>query len=128
MDQSHLKSGNNTVIKSQGNWNVDTIANQIFRDLNGTMTLSTIHEVLKDVIPKYESARIQIYVPIFIRRDAVNQLLSMPATFVSPDMVIDETDGRVESLANSDLSQHIIAPKGQDKTIGTSLVRWKPAT
>ena len=128
MDQSHLKSGNNTVNKTQANWNVDTIAEQIFSDLNGAVTHKTIQEVLKEVIPKYEGARIQIYVPIFIRRDAVNQLLSMPATFVSPDMAIDKADGSDKSLANSDLSQHIIAPNQQDKTIGTSLVRWKPAT
>ena len=128
MNESELKLGNNAVSKTQADWNVDTIAEQIFSDLNGSFTLSTIQEVLKKVIPKYEGARIQTYVPIFIRRDAVNQLQSMPTTFASPVMAINEADGRDESLANSDPSPRGIARDEQDKTIGTGLIHWKPAT
>ena len=54
MNQNDLKSGNNAVIKNQGDWNVETITEQIFGDLNGAITRSEIQEILKKVIPKYE--------------------------------------------------------------------------
>ncbi|MFN2187292.1 MAG: three-helix bundle dimerization domain-containing protein [Candidatus Promineifilaceae bacterium] len=79
MNESELKSVSNEYGKTQTDWNVDAIIEQILSDLNGYFTSTTIQEVLEEVIPKYEGARIQTYVPIFIRRDAVKQLRSMQA-------------------------------------------------
>lgn len=94
MNESELKLGINAVNKTQADWNVDAIVEQIFSDLNGSITRTTIQEVLKEIIPKYESAQIQTYVPIFIRRDAVNQLQSMSTTFALPGFSINEADGK----------------------------------
>jgi hypothetical protein len=127
MNESELKSGSNEDGKTQTDWNVNAIVEQVFGDLHGTVTRSTIQEVLKDVVHNYEGARIQTYVPIFIRRDVVNQLKSMQAPFASPGMVIDEANTRNESQANSDLSPLRNASDEQDKTIGTGLIHWKPA-
>jgi len=96
VNQNDLKSGNNAVIKNQGDWNVETITEQIFGDLNGAITRSEIQEILKKVIPKYESARIQIYVPIFIRRDTINELKSMQTPFTTPDMATNEADKELD--------------------------------
>ena len=68
MNKSEWELGENVVYRIQGDWDVDTVTEQIFSDLNGTVTRSTIQEVIKDVIPKYEGAPIQTFVPIFIRR------------------------------------------------------------
>ena len=69
-------SGNNGVVRTPDDLDVETIIAQIRRDLNGSVTRSMIQEVLYEVIPKYESARIQTFVPIFIHRDAVKRLNS----------------------------------------------------
>jgi hypothetical protein len=127
MEHSDLSSANNKVIKSQDNWKVDTIANQIFRELSGTTTLSTIKEVLNEVIPKYENARIQMFVPIFIRRDTINQLKSMQALYLASAMTISGADEKNESRANSDPSARRIDRDEQDKAIGTALRHLKPA-
>ena len=96
MNPSELELGEDAVYRSQGDWDVDTIAEQIFGDLNGAVARSTIQEVIKDVIPKYEGARIQTFVPIFIRRDVVDQLRAMQALFAAPVMATNEADGRKE--------------------------------
>ena len=127
MNQSDLKSGNNAVSKTPGDWNVETIIEQIFSDLNGVVTRSTIQKVLTEVVPRYEKARIQTFVPIFIRRDAFNQLQSMQVPFAAPEMEINEAEGRNESQVNSDPSLYRIARDEQDKAIDTGLVHLKPA-
>jgi len=86
MNESELELGENAVYRVQGDWDVDTVTEQIFGELNGTVARSTIQEVIKDVIPKYEGAPIQTFVPIFIRRDAVDQLKAMQALFATPAM------------------------------------------
>ena len=77
MNQSESMSGNNGVVRTPGDWDVETIVAKIRRDLNGSVTPSMVEEVLNEVIPKYTNARIQTFVPIFIHRDAVRQLKSM---------------------------------------------------
>ena len=96
MNHSELELDKNAVDRTQVDWDVDTIAEQIFGDLNGAVARSTIQEVIKEVIPKYEGARIQTFVPIFIRRDAVDLLNSMQALFATPAMATNEADGRKE--------------------------------
>jgi hypothetical protein len=90
MNQSDSMSGNNGVVRTPGDWDVDTLTEQIFGDLEGVIPRSTIQEVLNEVIPRYEEARIQTFIPIFIRRDAVNQLKSMH--IATPGMAINKAN------------------------------------
>ena len=86
MNESDLKSGNNGVNRTQTDWVVDTIVEQIWKDLNGAVPRSVIQDVLVEVVPRYEKARIQTFVPIFIRRDAVQRLRilqSRDASYIS---------------------------------------------
>ena len=85
MNQSDLKSGNIGVVRTPGDWHVETIIARIRRDLNGSVTPSMIHEVLNEVIPRYKSARIQTFVPIFIQRDTVKRLKSMQEFCSGPE-------------------------------------------
>ena len=105
MNHSELELAENAVDRAQGDWDVNTIAEQIFGDLNGTVALSTIHEVIKEVVPKYEGARIQTFVPIFIRRDAVDQLRAMQSLFATPALATDEADARSECFAETILTK-----------------------
>ena len=100
MNESELELGENAVYRIQGDWDVDTVTEQIWSDLKGTVARARIQEVIKDVIPKYEGARIQIYVPLFIRRDTVNQLKSMQIPFATPGMAINEADTRNGNRVN----------------------------
>jgi len=97
---------------------------------NGKYTKADIpklKEVLNEVIPKYENARIQMFVPIFIRRDTINQLKSMQALYLASAMTISGADEKNESRANSDPSARRIDRDEQDKAIGTALRHLKPA-
>jgi hypothetical protein len=102
MNESELEFGENAVYRIQGDWDVDTVTEQIFGELNGTAARSTIHEVVMDVIPKYEGAPVQIFVPIFIRRDVVDQLKAMQAFSAPPGMATNEADGRNASRQGDD--------------------------
>lgn len=77
-------------------WNVDTITEQIWIDLNGAFTRSAIQETLRVVIPRYEKARIHSFVPIFIRRDAIIRLREATAPFDSKEMGMNEAGAGVE--------------------------------
>ena len=100
MTDSKMKLGNNTFNKNQFDWSVDTITEQIWSDLKGAATRSTIQEVLKEVVLKYEDARIQIFVPTLIRRDAVERLRETRAPITWPG--INEADASTESQTSSE--------------------------
>jgi hypothetical protein len=61
-------------------WDIETLTEQIWSDLEGECARSMIREILGEVVPKYDHARVQTFVPIFIRRDAVTRLCSSPFT------------------------------------------------
>jgi len=92
MNESELEFGENAVYRIQGDWDVDTVTEQIFGDLNGTVARSMIQEVIKEVVPRYESAPIQTFVPIFIHRDVVDQLKTIRALSAAPNMSANEGD------------------------------------
>jgi hypothetical protein len=83
---SELKLRNDSVSKNKTDWDIDKIANEILHDLNGSVSLSFIQETLKELIPRYESAPIQKYVPVFIRREAVKRLQAMRTHFAAPEI------------------------------------------
>ena len=85
MANSELKLRNDSVSINKTDWDIDKIASEILHDLNGSVSLSIIQETLKEVIPRYESAPIQIFVPVFIRREAVKRLQAMQAHSAAPE-------------------------------------------
>lgn len=90
----HVSEKDKEMSGQHSKWDIETIVEQIWRDLNGSFPRAEIHEALKEIIPKYEKARIQTFVPVLIRRDAINQLKSMQATFALPGMIINEANPR----------------------------------
>ena len=125
MDQSDSKSGNNGFVSTPDDWDVGTIVEQIQCDLNGSVTLSMIQEVLDEVIPKYKSARIQTFVPIFIHRDAVKQLKSLQVPIAAPVTTTHETGAGNGSRAISQSSPDRIDHVKQDKTAVASSIGLK---
>jgi hypothetical protein len=74
MNGSKPGNGNGAIACSNRDWDVETLIEQIWNDLEGTVTRSTVRRVLTTVTPKYENARIQSYVPIFLRKETVERL------------------------------------------------------
>jgi len=102
MADSELKLRNDSESKNNTDWNIDKIANEILHDLNGSFSLSIIQEMLVEVIPRYESAPIQIFVPIFIRREALKRLQTMQTSFAASEMEINQSEAWIDLRTSSD--------------------------
>lgn len=74
-----------TTNDARADWTVDTIADQISRSLNGSVAREAFVQIIKQVAPRYEDARIQIFVPILIQRDVMNELLTRRKTLAPLD-------------------------------------------
>ena len=82
-------------------WDERAIVEQIWNDLQGTIERSTIRQELTQVIPRFQNARIEIYIPIFLRRVTIERLRAGVAgvvptgtvepTEASPTLVPDTT-------------------------------------
>ena len=53
---------------------VETLLERVWNQLGGTVSRSTIRQVLAEVIPNYERAPIQTFVPIFVHKETVKRL------------------------------------------------------
>jgi hypothetical protein len=74
MNGSKPKTGTETVASSYPDWDVETLLERIWNHLGGTVSRSTIRQVLAEVLPNYESARVQTFVPIFVHKETVKRL------------------------------------------------------
>lgn len=126
MTDSKSKLGSCTDSKTQAEWDVDSITEQIMSDMNGAFTRSTVQEVLKEIVPNYEDARIQSFVPIFVRRDVVNRLRAMQAPIASPG--IKAAAASSASRTSPDPASSSNADDEQDTTIDSGFIHLNPAT
>ncbi len=55
-------------------WDLDKMAGELWQDFQGTVSLQMIRQVLTSVSLRYQEARVQTYVPIFVRQRAVDIL------------------------------------------------------
>ena len=79
MNGSKPNTGTETVARSNLDWDVEPLLERVWNHLGGTVSRSTIRQMLAEVIPDYESARIQTYVPIFVHRETVKRLRALEA-------------------------------------------------
>ena len=50
---------------------LEALTDRIWRDLYGHVEQAKVHQVLVDLLPKYQEARIFTFIPILMRRDAI---------------------------------------------------------
>ena len=75
MNDQHLKPVEHGTLTTDGlDWDVETVIEQVWQDLQGEVNRSAILQVLLKIIPKYENARITTYVPLLVRRETVDEL------------------------------------------------------
>lgn len=96
MNESEMKLAESATVTDQNEWRLETIAEQIWNDMNGTVMLPAIRRVLAEVVPRYEKARIQTFVPLLIRRDVVERLRSMRVSIASQNE--NETEDGIETV------------------------------
>jgi hypothetical protein len=121
MKDSESKLSSSKDGKNQLEWDLETITEQILSDLDGAFTPSKVQEVLKEVATNYEDARVQSFVPIFIRRDVVKRLREMQAPIVSP-VLIEAADNQ----ANSDPTSATNDDGELDTANDSGLIRLEP--
>jgi hypothetical protein len=74
MDGSKQKTVTGTPASNCPDFNVQTLLERIWNDLEGKVSRSTVRQVLAEVIPNYESARVLAFVPIFVHKETVKRL------------------------------------------------------
>ena len=55
-------------------WNIDDLIEETWRELKGVVPRSQICEVVSELADRYEDARVKAYIPILIRRQAIELL------------------------------------------------------
>ena len=74
MNRNKPKTGTETVPRSDPDWDAEPLIERVWNHLGGTVSRSTIRQVLAEVLPTYESARVQTFVPIFVHKETVKRL------------------------------------------------------
>ena len=113
---SNLKRGIMPTLEDNGEWDIEDLTEQIWNELDGEFARSTIHEIVENVIPEYENARIQTFVPIFIRRDTLLRLrasLFAHATSRPADSIRDGSAARI-SISEETVQLTSIDPTPKD--------------
>lgn len=55
-------------------WDVERMVSQVVDDLHGEVSETAVEAVVLQILPKFENARVKNFVPIFVRREAVQTL------------------------------------------------------
>ena len=61
-------------VKRDSDWDIETMIDQVWRQLQGSVSRAAIQAVILEIIPRYENARVTTYVPILVHREAVDTL------------------------------------------------------
>ena len=74
MKEGEPRLAENDQVDGNPHWDIETITEQIWRDLGGVTPRAEIREALMEIAPLYENARVKSFVPIFLRRDVLQRL------------------------------------------------------
>jgi formaldehyde-activating enzyme involved in methanogenesis len=53
---------------------IETLVEQIWLELDGAVDRAVIEQVVQEVLPRFDDARVKSFVPIFIRKEAKDRL------------------------------------------------------
>jgi hypothetical protein len=76
VSDSQQKIDSGATASNELDWDVESVVDQIWGDLGGTVTRPAIRRELAQVILAFSDARVKTYVPIFVRRQTVERLRS----------------------------------------------------
>ena len=55
-------------------WNPDDLIEETWHDLKGEVSKSRVREVVLELVAKYGDAKVQAFLPVLIRRQAIERL------------------------------------------------------
>jgi hypothetical protein len=55
-------------------WDIDGMTEELFRELNGSVSRATVERTLCSLFASYEDAPVKSFVPIIVRRQALDLL------------------------------------------------------
>jgi hypothetical protein len=61
-------------VKKDSDWDIETMIDQVWRQLQGQVSRAAIQAVILEIMPRYENARVTTYVPVLVHREAVDTL------------------------------------------------------
>ena len=92
MNNGKPKICNDKKISNNSDWDVEPLIERVWNGFGGMVSRSTINDMITEVMPNYENAPIQTYVPIFVYKETVKRLraglVEVPphqGTAVTPD-------------------------------------------
>ena len=74
MNNEQLKLEHGAPASEDPDWEVETVIEQVWQELQGEVNRAVILQVLLKIMPKYENARVTTYVPLLVHREAVDVL------------------------------------------------------
>ena len=75
MDNGGQRTVEKKLVNGKSQIDTEAVVEQIWNDLNGTISRSDIREVISEISLIYNDVRITTYVPIFLRRDVLRHFL-----------------------------------------------------
>jgi hypothetical protein len=74
MNDRRLQQKNHLAANNQAELDISAMAEQIWQKFQGRVSHAAIRQILLDILPMYENARVRRYVPILVRRKALEML------------------------------------------------------
>jgi hypothetical protein len=74
MNNEQSKPGHAVLANDGPEWEIEAMIEEVWHQLRGRARRTEILQVLLEILPKYEDARVTLFVPIFVRREAVEVL------------------------------------------------------
>ena len=74
MTNEPLKPEQGAAVHDGPDWEVEVMIERVWHQLQGRVNRSDILQVIFKILPKYENARVTLYVPILVHREAVDVL------------------------------------------------------
>jgi len=107
MNDEQLKTEDGAPFIDGSEWDVEVMIEQVWRQFQGRVNRSDILQVLLEILPKYEDARVTLYVPILVHREVVAALRARldeatpdrPAREAMPDSHTVKRDDLVTGIA-----------------------------
>ena len=106
MNDEQVKQAHGTPVKKDTDWDIETMIDQVWHQLQGKVSRAAIQSVILEIIPRYENARVTTYVPILVYREAVDTLRARldearpdrPVRAAKPDSRLEKRDDLVTAI------------------------------
>ena len=76
LDEEHFNLASIESKSDQENWDLEALVEQICNEMAGGVNRTFVEQIVKEMANRYRNVRVKAFVPIFVKRDAVDLLRS----------------------------------------------------